>query len=273
MRLLTYLSENKSTKSISEDKFFELLNSKCKDSLKGFPLYRGFMGNYDDLIFAQKRTNYRTAKMGPNLFNLLLDNSKSWSKYPKRGYSHICSSKYIGAAPYGDVYRVFPFDGTMLGVAPNNDIFWSFDVLSKSSNTRTFVEEIQNISELYVGKKIDDSSWSKAVKGIKELDKNRDKILEMLEDEKNREYYMEDDDVEVFISLYKKHNKFLDAFADYFNPNRNKFKLTKVGNKRPEGQTVREVWFEGPAIMIKLDNNNHDSERIDQFLSELLREI
>lgn len=64
----------------------------------------------------------RKSRDNANYYTLMMDNSKFWKKYPKRGKSFICSLDN-----YSKNFLVIPEDHSKWGICPKDDIFYSFD--------------------------------------------------------------------------------------------------------------------------------------------------
>ncbi len=63
----------------------------------------------------------RKSRDNANYYTLMMDNSKFWEKYPKRGKSFICSLDN-----YSKNFLVIPEDNSKWGICPKDDIFYSF---------------------------------------------------------------------------------------------------------------------------------------------------
>lgn len=107
-----------------------LLTQHCHDGLKaisaGGVLWRGFTSaptNGEDGAVVDSSRAVRTSRDSDNLYQLMMDASKPMSGYPSRTNSFICSTSPSGAASYGKVYAMIPFDGTDVAVLSEGDIF------------------------------------------------------------------------------------------------------------------------------------------------------
>ena len=112
---------------IDEVSAINYLNANCKIGLEaiksGEMLYRGVGGRTADFKIVDPSTGERTSRDSNNLYQLMFDASESLADYPKRSKSLICSTGYDVATLYGDVYAVFPHDGTKVAIAATSDLF------------------------------------------------------------------------------------------------------------------------------------------------------
>lgn len=117
----------------------ELLNSDYSEAWAAFKdgkkLYRGLtIFDHDANPFISKITDkerfslHSTHSKVDSIYNTLFSSKlDSWSDYPKRNKSVICSNSIIVAGDYGSVYYVLPINGTILGECPNFDLWFSFN--------------------------------------------------------------------------------------------------------------------------------------------------
>ena len=112
--------------SIPEKQAIDLLNAHCKSGLRsianGSVLWRGDrkLGAFSAV---DSSTGVRTSKDTNNLYQLMMDNAEDLKDVPSRSNSMICSSNRGTAASYGagDLYAVFPADGTKIAVSKEED--------------------------------------------------------------------------------------------------------------------------------------------------------
>jgi hypothetical protein len=124
-------------KDLSQDQAVEILKTKCSDFLplvqqKGEKtLYRG-MTDFGDYRIVYPSSGSRISQNTTNHYTVLLDNSPYMKEYPRRSKSLICSAGFdyaqgfadpIGKKSSGDTYAVIPFNGSKIGICPQNDIW------------------------------------------------------------------------------------------------------------------------------------------------------
>lgn len=106
---------------------------------------RGISVNYLHINTEVVKRKSRDCK---NTYTLLFDNLPSWKDFPKRSKSLICSlmkAKF----PTGIEYKVYPYKGSVWGVCPNYDIWWSFPKIKKEIPHITLDILIYNLNLLY----------------------------------------------------------------------------------------------------------------------------
>lgn len=223
-------------------------------------LWRGFKRTTMSSILMDTTVHERTAANTTNFINLMVSNLPSWSKYPKRNRSAICTMDMNTASQYsymGSIMLVFPFDGTEVGIAPQYD-FWvsfrnHFNNVSQVSELYTdflsqFVPEIVNVKhnnfqDLVTAMKMVDDRYK---------DLGREKFLEWIEDEAGEETRWS------LMHTFEYDGNLMKSFETVLNPDNNGFTLTNAGHL--PNSTKHEAWFSGKAVAIA-----------DDKLDELLR--
>jgi len=132
MRLKQFLNEGRSV-GIDEDTAKNEIKKNCWNNYKFFLkkrewIFRGIKHKSD--VYLKIDSNTGTPRVSSNAwynyYTLLMDNLPSWSKYPLRSRSIICSTEEDSAESYGTLYVVIPYDNTNVGIAPDGDIWYSF---------------------------------------------------------------------------------------------------------------------------------------------------
>jgi hypothetical protein len=116
------------------EKYASWYDPKCKA-----PLYRGIKKygekRQDDFLIVEPSKFERVSVDTDNFYNLIIDNDKRWSDFPKRANSIIGTTDESRAFNYGTVYRVIPlFKNSRIAIAPSSDIWWSFSKSFRSDN-------------------------------------------------------------------------------------------------------------------------------------------
>jgi len=119
------------------------------------------------------------------------------------------------ALGYGTVYRIFPVNGTPIGICPSMD-FWMFPYLRKQADL--------NIAEL--DDVIERLSW---------------KVLKRAPSSTNASALI--NDLEEIGAV----SPIIRQIAELLDPTSNQISVASVGSELPAG---REVWFDGKAISV-----------------------
>lgn len=239
------------TTEISKEKFINLYEDKCSEARASNPIYRGLDGRKELFLHTKARKKYRKSRDGSSILNMVIDNSPYWSKFPKRGYAHMCTLSKTEAYEYGAVYRVFPFNRTKIAIAPQRDFFYCFDnVIGTRSSTRQFLQEINTFFKEVNGRYINEKSISTIKKDLKFFDINKYTILSGFKNGK-KEYL----NIKRVVRLLSKYTNatFYEALQEAFQPKG--FSVTRPIDI-PRGN--REVWFVGPCIMLKYNDETKE---------------
>lgn len=134
----------------------QLLKIKCSKSLKlaldGQLLWRGFTsGLTSKFAIIDSSDSVRVSKDSNNLYQLMLDTSPALKGYPSRSNSIICSTIRQDAVMYGDLYAVFPFDGTIIAGSQTDDFLYSNIKGSLLFDKISFDALNSNLDELFNG--------------------------------------------------------------------------------------------------------------------------
>jgi len=263
MRLKNYLTEGARSMVIDMDKTIELLMTKCPKVLEnGYTgdtyterYFRGVEENDDYyLVNPNSVQTKRKSTDNPNYYTLFTSNAKSWNKFPRRDSSIIMTNDIYLAEDYGNPYLVFPFDGSLLGIAPVSDFWGSFKktmpsgILQPNNLTKelkkTFQDELNNT---------DDTNFRVFFENLKKLDKiftTPERALDWSKDRYNSGKIRPNHLDPWTKAIPYKGNmwKWLDAL---FDPQKNGFKIGKAGTD-PIGHTRpgHEIWTEGKCVMV-----------------------
>lgn len=263
MRFEAYLiTEDRRTEEISEKEVKKLLQTTHKeawDRRKLAPIYRGISFK-KPFGFVRPSQSERTSANTINVYTLLMDNLSSWSKFPKRSKSLICSTSRGRAADYGysgGIYTVVPKNGAKIGVCPKYDIWDSFNIMSiegKPVTANAFNFMVRDMMSLVNREEARYSSfdkswferatWGKFKAELDKLDKDRRKVLEYIENE-DPEY---GGGLVKFFGLDKTNKKFIDIIEGMIDPVKNEFELKTTGDPLPVN---KEVWTDADCVLIK----------------------
>jgi len=213
------------------------------------------------------KSGTRASQNTGNYYTLIMDNSTMWKKYPKRSKSVVCSIN--GQCGSKFPYRVFPKNGSKIGVCKENDLWFSFRksfdmTLDLMNNT---LEILFNLASEKVTEDVQ-ISYDKSLPVIKNACKRFDKWFENIKyDKKELEKIIDQDRYSSYYS-----DKALDVLSGYngdlytlietkLSPEKNGFKLITTSNLNVGG-AKKEMWTDGECLMVRCDT-------VDNFFSML----
>ena len=230
----------------------------------GHRIYRG-QKRQEEHLAAIVTPGTRRSKDGSNLYTRLLsDILPSWSEYPKRNKSAICTSSERMARGYSDkyVFVIFPINDTKIGECSKGDIWYSFPFVVSETycDLDVFTFMIVKFISFVLNKSYYDTdeiflsgtnhrilSLFSLVEAICQNKLNDTKFMEILKTN-NR-----DDYPETYLKLFHvaQKGKLLDYIEYLMNPKANKFRLITVN--QINFMESHELWFEGQHLMIRVD--------------------
>lgn len=236
-----------------------LLQGPYSQADKAVPIYRGIEAYYSYrpfIVFPSAKALRTSAYAQLNYYTMVMNNSKAWSKFPKRQI--ICTTDKSKASEYGSIFRVFPKNNAIIGVCPHADI-WDSDFNELNGE----LEQFFNDTIHWHASEAADANWEKFVKICNKVDemKKTPKKRERLE---NYDNYS---DGNLDIGVYLDSNiKFLDFISKYIYRPHN-FVATSIKNfKTPLPD--REVWTDAPCLMYPIRKTNKPYDDIDDLDEE-----
>ena len=224
-------------------------------------IFRGVAGKKDPFLFGDSSAHVRQSANTLNYYTLLMDHIlPSWKFYPNRSKSFICSTSIKTAKNYGKAYTLFPPDGTIVGVADDNDLWNSFqETYVDPDRFNDFLEEFAKLTTGDILSESDPKILKKSITNIEnKLKKESEGYINRLisQMEKYHNYF--------FTSYLKyiKEGKNIDLITyidNKFDPKKNGF--STVSSEKIPSLNIRdkEVWFSGEAVFIYgLDTNLED---------------
>lgn len=255
MKFKQYLTEGRS-KTINEDEAKKLLKKHCRKAINAWnessPIYRGLRSSADYIMIDPKSGKSRPSANTFNYYTLINDNSKGWSRFPKRSKSIICTTNVSYTSGYGKGYTVFPYDGAMIGVCPSKDYWESFQYsLGQSTwHLHNFNAQLVKMFKR-VNVPINDFTFNDIKNSFEMFDNViNDRQIKTFEDEWD------------WMSGYD--GDLMDHIQYILHPNNNSFKVVKIGTDLRCDDC--EVWTDSKSIMIEWKYNNDPSAKIIQEL-------
>jgi len=267
MRFEGFLLSESRLKKIEYLEAYDLIQTEFSDSLEiwerdnGY-IYRGVPAvKFDYAVGNGKAATKRKSRNTDNYSTLFFDNHSSWSAFPKRSESFICSTTYDRAAGYGvtgGVYNVLPANGTKIGVCPDIDIFGSFS----DSIPNSYVAEVNQFIRIVIfcfNKDYDanlddqDDNWNKLKKTFdiikSELQSDSGALTSKVKLKSFIESMREIDGYtyEMVTEHIPFNGDMIEFLSKIYDPKKNGFSIKKAGQKLPKN---KEVWMSGRCLFI-----------------------
>ncbi|MCK5017252.1 MAG: hypothetical protein KAS32_09275 [Candidatus Peribacteraceae bacterium] len=244
MRLKAFVISEDRSKPIALDEAMSIVESQCGDALNSFTkgniLYRGIDGKRQDTqaLYIEPKKYTRESRNTTNTYTLVMDNAPKWRSYPKRSQSIICSTSEETARGFGFLFYVFPKDGAKYGVAPEEDLWWSF-----KPTVGVPLDDFNDAIEHWLSKNLlnihdfaDFKTYKDLIKKFKEVDNaiKKDSIDNLIL-------------ADIWEPLINYNGDLLSLVQEVFDPKKNGFKVTKSLNGLPKN---KEVWTDQPSVLI-----------------------
>ena len=262
IKMKPILTEFMRSKQLRKPLFFNALvrgkfTSAYHKMLDEQNIFRGIRGSsaYPYWVVSPSKS-YRTSKNTNNFYTGLIDKLPSWSDYPKRSKSIICSTKDWAAKSFGNVLRVFPQNGAKIGICNNNDFWESFPVVKRRIKLYSMDDFNSLFTNIFADTSKELGKMSRDLTGeiydsFMETLNNWVSKSRMIEQLKTSDYFTEKlrnivvDDVE---------ENFKGDWEEYFdtllNPVDNGFKLQTIETYYTESQDGLEIWTDAVSLMI-----------------------
>jgi hypothetical protein len=248
MKFRKFLFEDKSRSiKLSVDDIVKLLpdySDAIKNYIDGKKIYRGNDKVNDDILLTKPSEFIRTSANSLNFVTLLVDNSNSWKKYPKRSKSIICTSSIVNASDYGAPYIVLPKNEAKIGICPKDDWWYCFGDITVNNVNRLIRLILKSVDPKLHIDEINNTSDIKEYKDLIELIRKFDSDARY--EESILSSYLSDDYKQIKGS-YKTIEEGLD---NYINPSKFKLIDIKEYNLKRKNQ---EIWTDSDSILILED--------------------
>ena len=267
MRLQNYILEyadyKKSGrgKGISEEEALKLapkFSQAILSATTGNPLIIRYRSGRESFYLIDPKKDERRSANTLNYYTFIMDNSKKWSKYPKRSKSIIAriETDKVG----NSYYVVLPENGAKIGECSDKDLWISFSNISANMDSwNMHVRFILNLP-LYTDKEINSKKIN--INQQQKYDKN---IATFKKACKKFDYWVKNETtfsvneiknilkkkyITVWFSWFEKWNG--EPIYNYFDkvlyPKINDFNLRNIFNINP---WENEVWTDSTSLMIK----------------------
>ena len=242
MRLTSFLLNEGRSVEMDLNDAINTIKTDCSNQYNNTtPIYRGVRESKKALYIDPKSGKPRKSANTSNIYTYVIDNSPKWKKYPKRSRSIICSTDSHYSASFGWVYKVFPFNGSKIGVCSGSDMWASISELSTYDlDLDSFNYSIRSLFYTY-NIRYDESTYKSFKNSINKLNTYINDDYELFE---------ENIDYSSILTKFKKGDNLYQFIENILDPRKNDFELKKAGDKLPER---REVWTDGKSIMIAND--------------------
>jgi len=256
--------------TLTFEEALDYISNHCTEFLNNPTIiYRGIETPSKNRYFISEPVQ-RFSRDNPNYYTLIMSKSPKWRKYPKRDHSFCCStiSTYYG----NNQYLVIPEDGSRWGVAPDHDIWVSFnkkieEYFQQNYDINTFFSMITKIGR---NMKINDTIDSNYISFRNSINEIEVKIKNLSEEK----YKKEIDKIEVYRrDTYEKifnifRNKSMwRTILDIVSPENgfNLFEYDDMVSYISPLNRKRELWTDSPCLFVHWE----DEKKLFSELSKL----
>lgn len=246
MNFLRFINESNMPKvvSLNNDEAMNILKKYCLDTIKTFvkkdiKLFRGMDGFSSTLSIDSSNINRKSANTY-NVYTPIINEHLSWSNFPKRNI--ICSTSITTAKPYGELYWVFPYDNTKLGLCLKDDIWESWDIFKKYKSL--FYNSSDFNMDLVI---LFNDCFGEKIKGFDNLIQLKNICSKYTKEDiiKHNKFINE-----TFIDIIEKNMKEKETIYDFLIKIYNPDKFNVIDYKKINNNDDKEIWFDGKAILI-----------------------
>jgi hypothetical protein len=210
--------------------------------------------------YADPSSRERTSRNTRNFYTILFDNLPSWTKYPKRSRSLVCSTDPSRPRGYGQPFYLFPENGSKIGVCPSYDIWGSFDTVTNDYNLSSFNDYFwmflrDSMNAIDRSYPAEPKNFAEMVVYFDEIDKHKKYVVQFIKNEfgstpDSVDFRYKAFPVKEYINTPSM--KLIDYLDKMFDPEKNGFMLKTPGNSIPKN---RETWTDSPCVMIHYDES------------------
>ena len=228
------------------DKIMATLQDHCSEAMTHFktPLWRGMSNHDEQALYINTTNSVRKSQNLCNHYTELMDNSPYFKNFPNRSKSLIASTSQDRASGFtrfgrGNVYALFPFNGTTIGVCPDFDI-WETPIQLLMTDQFGNQKLILDTDFGMLPKYLQHMGLPETFKGMAEHVKT-DRFVFELGLLLGRE------------AAIKQRDSFLNELQKSMSPEKTGFTLitTATNLGAEERKSSHEVWFSGKCIAIQ----------------------
>ncbi len=258
MKLYQYLNESRS-KELKEEQFNELLQKNCSDILQKYKqkndlILRGakqlFTYGYVNPLTSSRTSAYADF----NFYTILMDELlPSWKNMPKRSKSVIATNNENKAGEYGNVFIIYPYNGSKIGICDDADIWDGFPYLDLTplNELNWFLDDMCDVFNIK-----NNNDKQTLIKLFNEIDDlNYEELMEKLYNTKSNR---NEDFIRSY--LHSSEDEFIVFLDNQMNPNKNKFKSLTTKNYSLKDDS-NEIWIEGECILERFTNDRYNQLR------------
>jgi len=241
MKFLNFLNEHTNNDTydikhrgvdVDEKSAFKIFEKNCNINSLKYNIHRG-MHYEGDFYMIDPTKSLRISRNTSNFYTLLIDNLPSWSKYPKRSKSIICTTEYRLSQDYGHSYTVLPFKDAKIGICPAGDLW-----------------DVDNGTVLNINDFINDTFWEADIK----FDEKRENFEDLYNKLMEAEGVLSKEIIatsffKTMNMKFNEGNSIIDNIKDVLEPNKLGFEYS-TGNTYRDTHDSNEVWIEGRSLLI-----------------------
>lgn len=265
---------------------FKRIETHCSDylelvsSVKKLRIYRGDNNTTGCIAtFGDSDSFVRYSANTHNWYNMWIDSSEKWKKYPPRLSSYICSNRQESSDSYGSLMAIFPYNDAKIGIASAADMWESFKngfneagLKPGAPITDIALDDLMDITyniQKILGIKISQTNAKSMRNTLKEIDLHDEKLSEEIEGRATI--------LSGFIQSARAHYKTLyEVYDAIFDPVVNKFTATTPGSipgTNKAGQSEFELWVGGKCVFIninylQLEAKEEDLRLVNEFFKK-----
>jgi hypothetical protein len=223
-------------------------------------LWRGHNNRNEDILLTDPTTSYRKSKDSPDYYNMIIDNSPRWAKFPKRSNSIIATTSKSTASLYGSLYGVVAAKDAVFGVAPAGDIWESFHKSEDKLDIKLNMDYLVRYLDVLLKMCIDTeytytaSTFDQLMSYLEILDSHTIPEQIKMVDEGVKKHRLNTINVAEFKKLINIPGKWFDKLDDYMDPDFNGFELVKFDNIESIKDFKvlgRETWTDSQCLLVK----------------------
>lgn len=244
------------SRSIDIDKAFDIISKKCGKISYYYTkeqnpfIYRAVEHSTEHYLYTDpSKGKKRLSANTYNFMTLLLDNLPSWSNFPKRSESLICTTdKDEAEVRSGGTYLVFPFNNAKIAECPEDDIWNSFDDPLGDNSVDTFNQEIL---------------WAFESNGI-DIDKAEKDFETFIEAIRKSMFDFNKNDIPLLRNIIGVTNEkeIINYFDKHLNPKDNEFNLISPGKKLRKNV---ECWTDSESILVNVNDLDNPESLLDNL--------